>query len=228
MNNILIFFVLTLLCVCCNSSDNEKAKKAENIAWVNTLNLNNPRNYIEFIVEYPNSEKIDSALNNYFTSRDSLWAIDWVGCDCFANCASVKILNSDTVIFEDFPVSIDSLRKKSLEFLVGDFEQENKPEKIQIKDLDGIERMSSKAYFELSYVKDSCKNLHEAIKEISMALHDYRDVLSIEWYNEKSENIDINKLKFIETYSYYRIVIYRWDETLNIKPPMRNEHINIE
>ncbi len=216
MKTIYIILVISIFIISCdsyNDSDFKDTEDKENNCWLDLLEMRHCDKNIEFLIKYPDSEKFDSVLNLYFIFRDSLYSINkWSGADCFSNCMSIEIGLSDTALFEGRIVPLNLIRKKSYEFLTDFSDQSDKPEKREIVDFSGNKKLISLAYFEVSFVKDSCPYLKIIVKEVSRAINDYRDFLAMQWYKEDFNDLDSIKMNFIETKILNRMVFYRNDD----------------
>ena len=174
---LLIFGLLFNSCREYKTSDKETATNDLQGSWLQTTKSENFLDYSKFIIENPESEYLDSAIARYIYYQDLHWdTVEPVG-DCFGNCINIRFNRLGQLLYNFRVLDIDSLRIKSFEFLVDNNNNPEYPEKKQILDLEGRNRFISKGYFEIIYVKDSCPDLIEVVKEISLTIKGYSIVI---------------------------------------------------
>lgn len=79
--------------------------------------------------------------------------------------------------------------------------------KKEIKDSENNPREISTGFFEISFIKDSCLNLAYVIREVALALEDYKQLLVSDWYpnNEILQQENKESLNF---YYHERLFLY--------------------
>ncbi len=218
---ILLFCVI--LMNSCYQKNGDRSTNSDIEAWDSVKSSTNYYDYFSFIIGNEDSRYFDTALIRYFKYQeilfDSLGPPMW---DCFDRCISVVFTKSDSILFEDEPILVDDLNKKSLTYLINENNDEWMPEQKLVKDKNGYVRYVSNGFFYLQTDLVSNYKLKKGINEIKLAYKNYKNYLSEKWFRVKFDKLDRDNKELIDTLvkqrfeigKYYKFIINE-DEPLN-------------
>ncbi len=187
--------------------------KYDSLYFENIKKSNHFTDYSTFILKYPYSVYFNQALGLYYKKRiayvDSTGFS--IGSNCFRNCAHIIILTNQNILLENETVRLCDLKDSLLTFLINKYGSISKSEEIDVMDRNGSNRQISKGYVKLSYVKDSCEILQDAINEISMAYTSYINLISKGWYNMDFYELESNKIQQLDSLFQGRLLLFELD-----------------
>jgi hypothetical protein len=185
----------------------------ENLAWQATVNSKSYSKIVEFIIRFPQTEKLDSALNLYFK---------WTELVELCECTTIEVYSDipDTILIEHKKVCVRDCRKYIVDYLINHNEPWFDANIRKILSPNGDTLEISGACFEINYLQSDPQSIGPTLIEISEALHDYRDTLALRWFKTESDELLPKNLEFIEANVFKRITFYSWKSTPFHTPPV--------
>ncbi len=212
MKLIVILFVIGELISCDMFS--QKQIENDSVFFDSIKNTNDYSKFSTFILKYPFSKYFENALEMYYNKRDAYCdsIIFPIGCNCFRNCANIKILHNQELLFEDKKIDISEIKDSLLSFLINKNYSVLKPDQKDIIDINGRIQQVSIGHVKLFYIKDSCKILQITINEIRKSYVSYIDLLSQGWYNTKFDELDSIKQNHLDSLFQERLLLFELDK----------------
>lgn len=215
-----VFFILSFItALSCNdyedtsiTLDNQQKIFTKIVTWENTKKSINYVDYLHFLMNNPDTTHFNEAIIKYFHYRDSLWEKEGVPNLPCLGYVSILINQKGQVLFDDEFIQLDEIRSKSFNFLVNKANNIELSIKKEIMDTKNSPREISTGFFEISFIKGSSLNLHYTIREVALALEDYKQYLILKWYpnNEILQQENYESLNF-----YYHERLFLYDYTKN-------------
>ena len=190
--------------------------------WKATSKSTDFWDYSAFIQKYPESTLFDTALSSYFHVRDAAWEEDGMPIvDCFRNCADIRIMNDDNLLFENEKCKIESLRKLAFEFILNEEKDINKPEtksyKIPGTNQDG-EMNIGIFWIHIMNEKQQNHNVQRVVSELVKGINDYKNHVEKQWYGT---NPSETSKAVIDSLNANRLFFWGFDgEPFPTPPPM--------